>query len=277
MLKKLLKYEFKALGRYFLPLYAFVIVLTPIFSFMMRVGFRDEAGMVTALSALLSTLGFISMLLAIFIASYALILVRFYRTTATSEAYLTFTLPATPGQILWSKLLTAVTYELTCFIVIFAAIFSMLFLSGALTLSDINDMFGELFRILREHTNIVAPTLILWLISMLVGAFTSILQFYCSVMLGQLFNSHRVLISIGFYVAIYIAEQFVSTIVSLSEFLTSEPDYYSSSVGFEISFLNGLTTGMNSSLIIALIINIVFGAAFFISTIMIMKKRLNVR
>ena len=150
MLKKLLKYEFKALGRYFLPLYAFVIVLTPIFSFMMRVGFRDEAGMVTALSALLSTLGFISMLLAIFIASYALILVRFYRTT--------FTLPATPGQILWSKLLTAVTYELTCFIVIFAAIFSMLFLSGALTLSDINDMFGELFRILREHTNIVAPT-----------------------------------------------------------------------------------------------------------------------
>ena len=42
MLKKLIKHEFIAMARYFLPLYLFAIILTPVFSLIFRLGLDEN-------------------------------------------------------------------------------------------------------------------------------------------------------------------------------------------------------------------------------------------
>lgn len=293
MLRKLMKHEFKALGRYFLPMLAFIVILTPLFSIMMRLGFTSDANGITAVMAVLSLTSFIIMLFAMYIAVYIFIILRFYRTTATSEAYLTFTLPAKPSQILCSKLIIAAVYQIITFAVTILSIIGTLFITGILKpdyISRFFDMVRTAFDMYPEAGSVMRTTLILILIGMLISAFASSLQFYCSIMLGQLFNNHRVLISIGMYVGIYIVMQMVSMIVSIPVAMNSIMNSNSVTIndtafGTEYAINAGDTieqfiqtmTDMNSSLLVGFTISIVFGVAFYITTVMIMKKKLNVR
>ena len=91
MLGKLLKQEFGATARYFIPLYGIILVLTPLFALMMRMMQQldmDSAGLnVLSGMAVFGILGYSFLIIAIFIATLILIVIRFYKTTATSEAY----------------------------------------------------------------------------------------------------------------------------------------------------------------------------------------------
>ena len=146
MLKKLIKHEFIAMARYFLPLYLFAIILTPVFSLIFRLGLDENAGPVTGIMSGLGITGFIFTMVALFIASSIFIVIRFYRTTATSEAYLTFTLPAKPGQILCSKLLVASIWQLASFVVALIAILGMLLISGIFTPAQMSHGISMLFN-----------------------------------------------------------------------------------------------------------------------------------
>lgn len=293
MLKKLIKHEFKALGRYFLPMFALILVLTPFFSLFMRLGFHGEGNSITGIMAVFSIASFTLMLFAMFTAVYIFVIIRFYRTTATSEAYLTFTLPASVSQILWSKLIVSALYQLLTFVVAFLSIFGTLIIAGALSISQISDLFtqiGYAFDSFPELADILQITLILSLISLIIGLFASSLQFYCSIMLGQLFNNHRILISIGMYIGIYIVMQMVNLIVTLP--VTMSTMLNSSSINMndgntviEHEFSAGANMdvfyetmkNMNSSIVIAIIMSLLFSIVFYIVTVMIMKKKLNVR
>ncbi len=288
MLRKLMKHEFKALGRYFLPMFAFILVLTPLFSIMMRFGFDSDANGIISIMAVLSMTSFIIMLFAMYIAVYIFIILRFYRTTATSEAYLTFTLPAKPSEILCSKLIIAAIYQIITVIITIFSIFSTLFIVGILKPVYIRDFFsmvGKVLDMYPEICNVLRTSLILFLLAMIIGAFAGTLQFYCSIMLGQLFNNHRILISIGMYIGIYIVMQMVSFIATIPITLSN----IRSSVAVDDStmiteytvdtvdqFIETMTN-MNSSLLVGFAISIVFSIAFYITTVMIMKKKLNVR
>ena len=76
MLGKLLKQEFGATARYFIPLYGIILVLTPLFALMMRmmqqldmdsVGLNMLSGM-----AVFGILGYSFLIIAIFIATLIL-------------------------------------------------------------------------------------------------------------------------------------------------------------------------------------------------------------
>lgn len=274
MLGKLCKHEFKALSRYFLPIYIFMIILTPIFSLSIR--FMDTTSenpnTIAIVLGTLSIVGFVVMIIALVISSYIMIILRFYRTTATSEAYLTFTLPVTPNQILLSKWLMAVVWQIFSLIMAVVFLFGMLFISGVTSPGTILNGFREFLDILINHPELngglTRIDVILTLVMMIVGVLTAALQFYCSIMLGQLFNEHRVLASIGMYVAIYIVVQVLSTMVILP-----------------VAYKNGTAaieagTTYNSAtptLLISIVLNVVLGIVFYIVTSLIMKKRLNVR
>ena len=267
MLGKLLKQEFSATSRYFIPLYGLVLVLTPLFSIMFRFmkDYDVESQVISLLAsiALFGIFGFVFLVIAIFIATLILIIIRFYKTTATSEAYLTFTLPVKTYQIVLSKTITAIAWEFIAAIVAVTSIVLMFCISGFATPSDILKGLREFFDYgLFSLDGEQVFTMSLMLITSITGVIASIMKVYCSIAIGQLFRSHRVLISRGMYFGIYFALQFISMILSIGG----------------IMLLNNGSDNifMNYTYIVAILQNTAVSIAGFWITTWIMKKHLNV-
>lgn len=265
MLGKMIKHEFIATGRSFLPMYIFMIVLTPIFSLIMRLGDNADGSLVFLnLLSGLSIFGFVVMMVGIYMASTILIIVRFYRTTATSEAYLTFTLPVSAHQIILSKLLVAVIWQIVSGILMVSCVLVMTFLIGVWTPATFFEGLGNYLPMIFKE--IPHSYLVLLPIMFLVGAFSGTLQYYCSISIGQLFRDHRVIGSIGVYLAL-------STIVQIISFVAIIP----------LAFLAPDSAGeYNSSyetlvFTLSILLNLVLGVGYYIATSFIMKKHLNVQ
>lgn len=102
MLRKLLKYEFRATARVMLPLYLVVIVLALLTRgaslWTQQVTFYGLGeGLLGVLAALIAV-GFILALLATFVVAVVLAVVRFRNNLLTDEGYVMFTLPVSPPQ-----------------------------------------------------------------------------------------------------------------------------------------------------------------------------------
>lgn len=266
MLGKLLKHEFNATARYFIPLYGLILILTPLFALMFRfMNEYDVEGQFTIMAslALFGVFGFAFLIIATFIATLILIIIRFYKTTATSEAYLTFTLPVKTYQVVLSKTIAAFIWEILAAIVALTSLVVMICLSGFAEPSEILRGFRDLFNQGLFHMDGEDAIMVfLMLVSSLTGVTASIMTVYCSVAIGQLFRNHRVLISIGIYFGIYFALQFISMI-------------------FMIGSIALLSSGsenliMNYTYITSIIQNIAVSIAGFWITTWILKKHLNV-
>ena len=93
MLKKLIKHEFKDTMRLFIPMFGFIVVLTPIFSLMMSLGSQPyDENTADALSLVFGSgiIGYCLLLFGLLIVTQVLIAIRFYKTMTSQEAYLTF-------------------------------------------------------------------------------------------------------------------------------------------------------------------------------------------
>ncbi len=278
MLGKLIKHEFYATGRYFLPLYAFIVVLTPLFSLAIRL-MRDNPEEYLSRSSVGLSLtqgilgatgvgGFIFMMLSIFIATFILVILRFYRTTATSEAYLTFTLPVKPWQILFSKTLSAFAWEIGSGIMALFAVIAMVCIAGFTSPSEIVNAMNTMCQSLFEYGFDSIGTMIILLFTMIFGILANIGTIYLAIMLGQLFPKNRVLISIGMYMAISVGLQFVTSIVTLPVIFGMSALAEEASSG---------TTFINLTYLLTCIMDIVIAAASLIVSGFIMKKKLNVQ
>ncbi len=97
-----MKHEFKATYRTFLPIYIGLVVITAfacISSLVMRDYQNPILEIALGLGIIIVVIGYIF----VFISPYIFLSLRFYRTTATREAYLTFTVPADTKTILLAK------------------------------------------------------------------------------------------------------------------------------------------------------------------------------
>ncbi len=259
MLGKLIKNEFIAVGRVFLGMYAFMIVLTPLFSLLMRLGSHSTAGLLTFVLPV-SIFGYVVLMIAAFVASFVLIVMRFYRTVSTSEAYLTFTLPVPTWQIIFSKWLVAFILEVITFVLAAASVIVTLVLSGSITLPElVNALRNYLYLTIQDQNQILF--LLLVLLSSLAGAAAGITQYYFAISLGQIMNDHRVIASIAFYMATYMILQFISMFAAIPISIMAEDN------------LDGL---LYTSFGLSIIENLIFGAIFFVGTCMVFKKKLNV-
>lgn len=140
-------------------------------------------------------------------------ILRFYKNLFTGEGYLTHTLPVTPANHLWVKLITAVSFEVMSVIVCLLA--GMIATAG--------EVFGEICKaaayliekIPGEYVGHVA----LWsaeaVVALVLGMFNSQLLFYLCICIGQLFRKNRVLAAVGVYFGIYAITQVISTILTV--------------------------------------------------------------
>ena len=121
MLGKLLKYDFRSMGKSFALIWPAALVLALINHFVLP---YDESGVeVNELLAIVTVIAFVSVLFAMFVAVMIFVIQRFYKGLLGDEGYLMHTLPVRPWQLVLSKLLCAVV---TCLVSLAVAFFACL-------------------------------------------------------------------------------------------------------------------------------------------------------
>ena len=136
MLGKLLKHEFNATGRLFLPVFALLIILTPLLGSLISIVGLDNNSSLGIIMGL-SMFGYIILLLGVFVACFVFIVMRFYKSMTTDEAYLTFTLPVKTSSLILSRLIPAFVWNLVTMILVLFSIAGFTLIIGVWELSDI--------------------------------------------------------------------------------------------------------------------------------------------
>ena len=146
--------------------------------------------------------------------------IHFYKTMFTDEGYLTHTLPVTSHELLLSKILPMMAWQLlaTVAILISVAIFgSMAILalnSDGLTFREV---YRQIFAVLAEEGFFGDMSLIGFITSLLLmllaGVINGAMMIVGSVSIGQMVGKHKVLGSIGAYFAISMVVQILSCVV----------------------------------------------------------------
>lgn len=196
MLGKLIKHDFRSLSRVLFPTQLAVlgasIIATIGFAFNIRTGFYTsyESGGLQLLRVITAFLSGI-MVLAIIAASILvafIIFQRFYKNLMCDEGYLTFTLPVTTTQILWSKLITAMIWTFISGIVIFISV-NIFVLFGTGTSGIVNtEAYREMSKFIGEAFGLLGGRLI-WpilevILFMIVATACNILHVYLALIMG---------------------------------------------------------------------------------------------
>jgi len=123
MLGKLIKYEFKATAPIFLLTYAVVVVLAGVNAAMLalRPGSNSTLGLLYSGASTVMTLLYGIAAFAAFLLTFVIVIVRFYRMLG-DEGYLWFTLPVTPTQQIFGKLIPAVVWTIVTAVVTVASV-----------------------------------------------------------------------------------------------------------------------------------------------------------
>ena len=95
MLGKLLKYEFRATARLFLPIYAAIAILAGLMLLLRAL--PDDATGVSFLTFMVGLL-YVVAAFGLFVTTVVVLVSRFYKNLLGAEGYLMFTLPVTTGQ-----------------------------------------------------------------------------------------------------------------------------------------------------------------------------------
>ncbi|MDG3132449.1 ABC transporter permease [Streptococcus suis] len=260
MFKKLVKYEFKAIGKWYLGIYAAVLVLSGVLGFWLQALFvRAQAdNMVeprTGEAILLGTsfMTFGILIAALFLSTFVLVINRFRKNVYGRQGYLTMTLPVNSHQIILSKLLVSVIWYSLATITALLSIF-IIFL--AILKSD-NEIFYSFSDWISSFGQMNWTMAFSWVVYLLIVTIARVLLIYFAISVGQLFKDHRLLFAILTYIGISII---LSVFVNLFLFNTTA-DYLISA--YPNPFLA--------------LFNIILGFAYYFGTHFIMTKKLNLQ
>ena len=182
MLKKLIKHEFKATYRFYVPVYIALAALVALACiFLTVIDHFDVNELFLSITLPLGAIvGFLAIVFTV-LSPYIFICLRFYRSTATREGYLTFTLPASTNQILFSKFLVSFLWAV---LTIAVTLFALFVLCAVGFDSEIT--FMAIRQILKSETFDFTTIL-----SFIMGYINSILAIYASISLGQFVRDHH--------------------------------------------------------------------------------------
>lgn len=205
MTGKLMKYEFRSSLRNIGIIWAALIAAAVLFGIMLRTTMNISAGnsagilhMMEIVFTIVPPLLYIAMFVAMLVITVLIVIMRFYRGLLGDEGYLMHTLPVKPWQLITSKGLVASCIVLVSCIVAALSIFILV------AIQDIGGFFdgmGDVFKAMgREPKWIIV--IIECVIILVLSIMKSVYQIYAAMAIGQLSGKHRLLTSLGAYVAI---------------------------------------------------------------------------
>lgn len=202
MLGKLIKYDFLAIGRLLLPLYAALIAVSLLLGITVRMNLQNGVAVLIIIYTLIITAGMV-------MTAYLLV-ERFYHNLLGNEGYLMFALPVTTADHIVEKLLSALIWTA---IGIVAVLLSGICLAlTAAPWSDLMKGFSEFFRMI-SNGEIRGEDVgqILEILAVLAAGMVAFLaKVYCSIAVGHLWREHRILGSILAFIGFSILEVWVS-------------------------------------------------------------------
>ncbi len=207
MLGKLLKYEIKATGRIFLPLFLALLVFAAITRFISFTG-PEKWNTPTMISMAI----YIAIMTGMFVMTFIMMIQRFYKNLLSDEGYLTHTLPVKPWKHIVSKLLVSMMWIVASGIAAFISIMIISLRKGDIAeltsffVTVVNQFFGQL----GVPAYIISIELI---IVSIIGLASVILIVYTSIAIGHLFSQHKILASFAAFIALNTASQIFLTFV----------------------------------------------------------------
>lgn len=256
MLKKLLKYDFRANMKIFLFVWPAILVFAVLERFVIRMDLGERLNMV--LVNLITTLYVLAVIAA---CAFALVIsiVRFYSGLLRDEGYLMFTLPVRPWQLLLSKFITAlVTISVTIGLSI-------------LSVGILLDKPYRIFIAFGFDSNVVNTVgyILLYLIPLLALS-AEILKIYLACAVGHLARRKRILFAVLFYYGLNVVLE-----VAAVTLLTSLDScgIFSGIAKWEVMLHPESATALLLGAIDVLLL--IFNFAYFFITERILRKRLN--
>ena len=255
MFWNLVRYEFKNVNKWYLALYAAVLILSVPLGmqghYYSYISFKDSQPFLFIFLALV----FGGLIITLWISTIFLIIKRFKGSVYDRQGYLTLTLPVSEHHIITAKLVGAFIWSIVSTAVLVISAFIVLTLTAP-------DWFvtSDLIPFIETHL----PQLSLMGISFLLNTISGILCIYLAISIGQLFNEYRTALSIVAYIGIQIVIGFVEVF-----FNTSANFYVNSLAGFNDNFYMGASTSIIEELI--------FIAIFYLGTYYILRNKVNLQ
>ena len=244
MFWNLVRYEFKNVNKWYLALYAAVLVLSvPIGMqghYYNYVSFKDSQPVLLFFLALV----FGGLMITLGISTIFLIIKRFKGSVYDRQGYLTLTLPVSEHHIITAKLVGAFIWSILSSTVLALSAFIIVTITVPEWISN-----SELIPLVGTFL----PQLSLMGVSFLLNTISGILCIYLAISIGQLFNEYRTALAIVAYIGIQIVIGFVEVF-----FNTSANFYVNSLAGFNDNFYMGASVGIVEELI--------FIAIFYLGT-----------
>ena len=268
MLSKLMKHEMRASGRILLPVYL-LLLLTAVLSCLCwhLSQTYDESTAVTIFQRLTMT-AFIITAIGCAVLTLALMVYRFYKNLMTDEGYLMFTLPCSVGQIICSKLLTALIWSVITVLV--ELVSALIFIIGDVNWKSLFADLPRLFKELRLSAGEVIGYSAEGLLLVVLITLSAYLIFYAAISLGHSFANHKVLLSVVFYIAFNFALQLVSSFGVLFGAIKLIPDEL---------FADGENLWQSFQLIAwgSIVWSALICVVFYLLTHTMLKRRLNLQ
>lgn len=195
MLGKLLKYDLKYGCRIFIVLHGILLTACILgrFLFFERLDFNADSSMIAPPVALAAAL-YILLFTAVSLGIAALLAIRFYKNLFTDEGYLSWTLPATPVQQLWAKLLSGTIWYVLDVLIL--ALSLLILLTGPHMTAAYEKIAPEVTKALGMPLGSYSALILLFTV---LSSFSGTVTIYVCITIGQLFPSHRVLCAILTY------------------------------------------------------------------------------
>lgn len=260
MFKKLLKYEFQSVGKWYLGIYAGALALSAILGFWLQaLTIRTQGGTKAPGGAEMVLFGTFSMTFGILIAALGLstffmVINRFRKNVYGRQGYLTMTLPVNSHQIILSKLLVSLVWY---FLAAITGLLSIGILFALIMMNNEDFLIPELQTFIQQLDWSIALTQFVYGV---IESIMSILLIYFSISVGQLFKDHRLLFAILTYIGISIVVGVLGTFLYVNN----------------LESLYGSALSVYPNPILALI-NIILAFAYYFGTHFIMTKKLNLQ
>lgn len=295
MLGKLLKHEWRSTWKLPTALCCFTLLMTLIGALSFKMPMWDKLvngnSAAMTLMDLMALAVLVTYFVTIVISAYAIMIyfaIRFYKNLYTDEGYLMFTLPTTPGKLIFSKTLISGLWNLIASTVMLGSIFLLMYvflrtLLGDTGWSEVSAAFNQLMPLLSDafqrHAGIsIGFSAFVFILIILVSSFTGMLLIYVCICIGQLFRKYKVAASIIAYLVVTTAVQtFVSvammpvTFGMMFELETNEALLLASPLDVAMAPM----ATMMPLYYISLAISIVEGIACFFVCTFISKRKLN--
>ena len=265
MLKKLMKYELRATGRYFLPLFAALLALSAINRLFYSFNFTY-----VEVPQVILTLGVIALIVGVSVMTLVVTIQRFYKNLLTDEGYLSFTLPVKAGTHINCKMFVSLIWDFAAIIVIVLSILILCIdrdMISSLFSEELFQSFAKFFA--AQTASKISLTILLLLLAIVVSLYF-ILKVYAAITIGSRSTRHKIILGVGVYIGFDIAEQTIlfTSILTGATIFRNNPGW--------IAFIDdNLFLTLNLGLLLLIVYYAILGVVYYTVTHHCLSKRLN--